>query len=123
MPKVFLQPSIKLLETFLKSGFAMSRFPGLQIVCTDEVFLTDPNYWDVIFLNDSAEVAWRIARLKGRTRNIEEAPLRLGLNCLWAHLDTPRFAFVQAEFQALRNLKVLPSASNLCRFEFGQNGR
>src|SRR5437667_2404246 len=83
--KVCRQPSIKLLEASLKSGFAVSRFPGLQIACSDEVFLPDLHYWNVIFLNDSAEMAWRIARLKGRTRNIDEALARLALHCLWAH--------------------------------------
>ncbi len=42
--KVFCQPSIKLLETSLKSGLAVSRFPGLQIACSDEVFLPDAFY-------------------------------------------------------------------------------
>ena len=83
--KVCRQPSIKLLEASLKSGFAVSRFPGFQIACSDEVFLPDLHYWNVIFLNDFAEMAWRIARLKGRTRNIDEAPARLALHCLWAH--------------------------------------
>ncbi len=42
-PKVFLvlQPSMKLLEAFIKSGFAASRFPGLQILHSDEIFLAD----------------------------------------------------------------------------------
>ena len=92
--KVFRQPSIKLLEASLKSGFAVSRFPGLQIACSDEVFLPDLHYWNVIFLNDSAEMAWRKARLKGRTRNIEEALARLALHYLWAHgiLRAPKCA-------------------------------
>jgi len=55
--KVCRQPSIKLLEASLKSGFAVSRFPGLQIACSDEVFLPDLHYWNVIFLNDFAEMA------------------------------------------------------------------
>jgi hypothetical protein len=83
-PNIFLvlQPSIKLFEAFLKSGFAVSRFPGLQIRHSDEIFLADPYYWNVIFLNDSAEMAWRIAGLKSGTRNIEDVPLRVALNCL-----------------------------------------
>ena len=98
--KIFRQPSIKLLEALLKPGFAASRFPGLQIACSDEVFLPDLHHWNVILLNDSAEMAWRIARLKGRSRNIEEAPVRLALHCLWAHgiLRAPQI--VQAKFQS-----------------------
>jgi hypothetical protein len=84
-----LQPSIKLFEAFLKSGFAVSRFPGFQIRHSDEIFLADQFYWNVIFLNDSAEITWRMAGLKSRTRNIEEVLLRVALNCLWVHWDPP----------------------------------
>jgi hypothetical protein len=41
------------------------------------MFLADQYYWNVIFLDDSAEMAWRIAGLKSRTWNIEELPLRV----------------------------------------------
>src|SRR5262249_26336694 len=79
----------KLLEAFVKSGFPASRFPGLQSLHGDEIFLTNQYYWNVIFLNDSAEMAWRIAGLKSRTRNIEDVSLRIALNCLGAHSDPP----------------------------------
>src|SRR6266699_826165 len=108
--KVLRQPSIKLLEALFKSGFAASRFPGLQIACSDEVFLPDLRYWNVIFLNDFAEMAWRIARLKGRTRNIEKAPARLALHCLWAHgiLRAPQLC-KQSSKQLRTHRVLLPS--------------
>jgi hypothetical protein len=54
---VVLQQSIKLFEAFVKSGFAVSRFPGFQIRHSDEIFLADQYHWNVVFLNDSAEMA------------------------------------------------------------------
>src|SRR5262249_41992572 len=103
-PDVYLhQQSINLFEAFLESGFAVSRFPGLQIRHSDEVFLADLHYWNVIFLNDSAEMAWRIARLESRTRNIEKVRLRLTLNCLWVHFGSSVPAFLQAKFQFVKN--------------------
>src|SRR5213593_1659179 len=107
-PKVrVLQPSIKLFKAFLKSGFAVSRFPGLQIRHSDEIFPADPSYWNVIFLNDSAEMAWRIAGLKSRTRNIEEVPLRVALNRRYVHGDPPCSHFCKQNSNLLRTDRVL----------------
>ena len=71
-PGVFLQPSIKLLDAFLKPGFTASRIPLLQIARSDEVSPPDPHDWNAIFLNNSAEMARLIARLKSRAGNIEQ---------------------------------------------------
>ena len=80
-----LQPHIKLFQTLLKPDFAASRFPGLQIRHSDDLFLPDPNCWNVIFLNDSTKMARRIAGLKGCIRNIEDLLLFRALNCLLIH--------------------------------------
>jgi len=108
-PKVFLalQPFIKVFEGFLKSGFAVGRFPGLQSRHSDEIFLADQYYWNVIFLNDCAEMAWRIAGLKSRTRNIEDVPLRVALNCLWVHWDPPGSRFCKQNSNVLKTHCVL----------------
>ena len=71
-PGVFLQPSIKLLDAFFKPGFTASRIPLLQIARSDEVSPPDPHDWNAIFLNNSAETARLIARLKSRAGNIEQ---------------------------------------------------
>src|ERR1700733_13250365 len=80
-----LQPSIKLLDGLFKSGLASSRFPCLQIACNDEVLAADLHHWNAIFLNDSAEMAGRIAGLKCRAWDVEKISLRLALNCLCVH--------------------------------------
>jgi hypothetical protein len=46
-------------------------------------------------------MAWRIAGLKSRTRNIEDVLLRVALNCLWVHRDPP-CRIVQAKFQPVK---------------------
>src|SRR5437762_1476331 len=86
---VLFHPSIKLVDGLVESGFASSRFPGLEIACNDEVLASDLHHRNAIFLNDSAEMARRIAGLKRRARDVEKVTLRLALNCWCAHLDPP----------------------------------
>ena len=72
-------PSIKLLDRFFKSGFAPSRFPVFQIARNNETFAADLHDRNAIFLNDSAEMARRIAGFICRAGNVQEVSLWLSL--------------------------------------------
>src|SRR5215831_11033629 len=79
-------PSIKLLERLLKSNFALGRFPRFEIPRQDEELPPDLEYRNAIFLNDSAEMARRVAGFECRARDVEKVSLRLALSCVCAHL-------------------------------------
>ena len=76
------EPSIKLLEHVIESGFALCFLPGFQVARQDEEFAPNLKQGNLIFLNDFAEMPRRIAGFERRAREVENVLLRLALKCV-----------------------------------------